>query len=220
MGEWRCIPTILDLGTREGEWSASRLGRFIPGERVPCARWMVGLAPEPVWTLRRREKSLAPAGNVTPAPYPISRCYTDQAIFFFLWRYSPQWGLGLPPWNSPFHLGFLNLRQTVGLLGRVISSSQGLYLYTNTEKRTHTQILNTHALSGIRTRSRLPSERRQCMPQTARLPWPADQAIPALNSVNVCIKCVCVVITRIQCLVSREKCIGTEWYLLKLFAKT
>jgi hypothetical protein len=27
--------------------------------------------------------------------------------------------------------------QSVGLLGRVISSSQGLYLYTNTEKRTH-----------------------------------------------------------------------------------
>jgi hypothetical protein len=33
----------------------------------------------------------------------------------------------------------------------VISSSQGLYLYTNTEKRTHTLTLNIHALSGIRT---------------------------------------------------------------------
>jgi hypothetical protein len=32
---------------------------------------------------------------------------------------------------------FLNQGQSVGLLGRVISSSQGLYLYTNTEKRTH-----------------------------------------------------------------------------------
>jgi hypothetical protein len=32
---------------------------------------------------------------------------------------------------------FLNLGQLVGLLGRVISSSQGLYLYTNTEKRIH-----------------------------------------------------------------------------------
>jgi hypothetical protein len=44
-------------------------------------------------------------------------------------------GLGLPPWNSPFHFrfSFLNHRQSVGLLGRVISSSQGLYLYTNTE---------------------------------------------------------------------------------------
>jgi hypothetical protein len=32
---------------------------------------------------------------------------------------------------------FLNLGQSVGLLGRVISSSQGLYLYTNTEKPAH-----------------------------------------------------------------------------------
>jgi hypothetical protein len=35
-------------------------------------------------------------------------------------------------------LQLLDLGQTVGLLGRVISSSQGLfYLYRNTEKRTH-----------------------------------------------------------------------------------
>jgi hypothetical protein len=67
----------------------------------------------------------------------------------FLWRYSPNLGLGLPPWNSTFHFGFLDLRQSVGLLGRVISSSQGLYLYTNTEKHTHT--LNIHALGGIGT---------------------------------------------------------------------
>jgi hypothetical protein len=32
---------------------------------------------------------------------------------------------------------FLNQGQPVGLLGRVISSSQGLYLYTSTEKHTH-----------------------------------------------------------------------------------
>jgi hypothetical protein len=32
---------------------------------------------------------------------------------------------------------FLNQGQSVGLLGRVTSSSQGLYLYTNTEKHTH-----------------------------------------------------------------------------------
>jgi hypothetical protein len=32
---------------------------------------------------------------------------------------------------------FLDQGQSVGLLGRVISSSQGLYLYTNPEKRTH-----------------------------------------------------------------------------------
>jgi hypothetical protein len=60
--------------------------------------------------------------------------------FFFLWRYSPNLGLGLPPRNSTFHFSFLDLGHSVGLLGRVISSSQGLYLYTNTEKRTNTNI--------------------------------------------------------------------------------
>jgi hypothetical protein len=59
-------------------------------------------------------------------------------LSFFLWRYSPNLGLGLPPWNSPFHFGLLALRHSVGLLGRVISSSQGLCLYTNTEKCTYT----------------------------------------------------------------------------------
>jgi hypothetical protein len=50
--------------------------------------------------------------------------------------------------NSPFHLGLLDLRHSVGLLGRVISSSQGLCLHTRTE---NAQTLNFHALSGIRT---------------------------------------------------------------------
>jgi hypothetical protein len=49
----------------------------------------------------------------------------------------------------PVSLQLLDLEQSVGLLGRVISSSQGLYLYKNTEKGTQT--LNIHALSGIRT---------------------------------------------------------------------
>jgi hypothetical protein len=30
-------------------------------------------------------------------------------LFYFFWRYSPNLGLGLPPWNSPFHYGFLDL---------------------------------------------------------------------------------------------------------------
>jgi hypothetical protein len=64
--------------------------------------------------------------------------------FFFIGTTAPV-GLGLPPWNCPFHFGFfLNHTQSVGLLGRVISSSQ-------TWKNAHTQTLNIHALSGIRT---------------------------------------------------------------------
>jgi hypothetical protein len=67
----------------------------------------------------------------------VVTCGYELCVFFFLWHYSPNLDLGLPPWNSPFHFSFLHLRQSVGLLGRVISSSQGLYLYTNTEKYTH-----------------------------------------------------------------------------------
>jgi hypothetical protein len=53
-----------------GEWSASRPGRFTPGE----------LSPPPVWTLWRREKYLAPAGNQTPAVQPVARRYTDWTL--------------------------------------------------------------------------------------------------------------------------------------------
>jgi hypothetical protein len=71
--------------------------------------------------------------------------------FFFLWRYSPNSSLGLPPWNSPFHFSLLDFRHSEGLLGGggVISSSQGLYLYTKTH--IHTQTPNIHFLSWIRT---------------------------------------------------------------------
>jgi hypothetical protein len=50
---------------------------------------------------------------------------------------------------------FLDQGQSVGLLGRVISSSQGIYLYTgqhgHRKTRTHTHTANIDALSGIRT---------------------------------------------------------------------
>jgi hypothetical protein len=68
--------------------------------------------------------------------------------------------------------------QAVGFLGRVISSSQGLYLNTGEHKhrktRTHIKI---HAQGGIRNRNHglraIESDRRLFMPQTARLPRPA-----------------------------------------------
>jgi hypothetical protein len=85
-------------------------------------------------------------------------------MFSFLWRYSPNLGLGLPPWNSPFHFGLLDLSHSVGLLCRVISSSQGLFLYTNTEKRTYTNTKHPCPEWDSNPRSRLPSERRQYMP--------------------------------------------------------
>jgi hypothetical protein len=67
----------------------------------------------------------------TPEAWALSAAIQ---VSFFLWRYRPNLGHGLLPWNSPFHFGFLDLRHSVGLPGRVISSSQGLYLYTYTHK--------------------------------------------------------------------------------------
>jgi hypothetical protein len=89
------------------------------------------------------DRSALSALAVQPRDNHNKMCLT-QTWFFFLWRYSPNLGLGLPPWNCPFHFSLLDLKHSVGLRGRVISSSQGLYLYTNTT-------LNIHALNGIRT---------------------------------------------------------------------
>jgi hypothetical protein len=67
-------------------------------------------------------------------------------IFFFQWLFQPIQGPGL---LIQFRNNF---SQTVGLLGRAISSSQGLYPHTEQHKqnkRIHTP--NIHALRGIRT---------------------------------------------------------------------
>jgi hypothetical protein len=59
----------------------------------------------------------------------------------------------------------MNHQHMVGLLGRVISSSQGLYLHRTTRDReTRT---NIHTLSGIRSRDPV-YERSRPAPQTAR----------------------------------------------------
>jgi hypothetical protein len=66
---------------------------------------------------------------------------------FFLWLYSPVQALAASMKLS-VSLQLLGLAQSVGLLGRVISSSQGHHLYTNTENtntQQTTQTLNIHA---------------------------------------------------------------------------
>jgi hypothetical protein len=58
---------IHDIGTRWGEWSASRPGRvLLPVPIVEEAGW----APEPVWTRSSEEKSLASAGDRTSIARP------------------------------------------------------------------------------------------------------------------------------------------------------
>jgi hypothetical protein len=78
---------------------------------------------------------------------------------------------------------FLIISQTVGLLGRVIGPSQGRYLNTGQHKhrKTHTYTKHPCPEWNSNPRSRQPSEQRQCMPKTARLPWPAVCTIPMLN---------------------------------------
>jgi hypothetical protein len=61
---------------------------------------------------------------------------------------------------------FINQGQSVGLLGRVISSSQGLYLYTNTEN-TYTNTKHPCPEWDSNTRTQLPSERRHASDRSA-----------------------------------------------------
>jgi hypothetical protein len=60
----------------------------------------------------------------------------------FIWLYSPVSALAASM-NFPVSFQLLDLGQSAGLLGRVISSSQGLCLYTKTEKLTY----NTNPLT-------------------------------------------------------------------------
>jgi hypothetical protein len=65
------------------------------------------------------------------------RSFIVEENSFLLPRCSHTWELAPASEHRAEFPQFLNLGQSVGLLGQVISSSQGLYLYTNTEKRTH-----------------------------------------------------------------------------------
>jgi hypothetical protein len=79
--------------------------------------------------------------------------------FFFTSSCSHFWSIGLIS-------QFLDQSQTVGLLGRVINSSQCLYLNTGQRKhrKTHTDIKHPCPEQDSNPRSQPPSERRQYMP--------------------------------------------------------
>jgi hypothetical protein len=65
--------------------------------------------------------------------------------FIHQWLYSPFVGPGL------FFSFVIFFTQRVGLLGRIISTSQGLYLYTGQHKHRINAHTNIHASSRIRT---------------------------------------------------------------------
>jgi hypothetical protein len=96
---------------------------------------------------------------------------TLHCFFFFL--VAPTLGSLLPLLEHKAEFPqFLDQRQSVGLFGRVISSSQGLYMYTNRKTHTHTQTLNIHALSRIQTHGPGFRASEDCArPRPLELPW-------------------------------------------------
>jgi hypothetical protein len=94
-------------------------------------------------------------------------------IFFPL---APLLGSLLPYWSTGLITQFLDHSQAVGLLGRVISSSQVLYLNTGQHKhrKTLTHIKHPCSRRDSIPQSRPPSDRRLFMLQTAHLPRPAN----------------------------------------------
>jgi hypothetical protein len=63
------IYIFFTLALEVNEWSGSRPGRFIPGERAPYIHWVIGGAgPKAGPNSVRKEKYLVPAGNPTPIP--------------------------------------------------------------------------------------------------------------------------------------------------------
>jgi hypothetical protein len=140
------------------EWSVSRCGSFTAEEIAPSTHWIGGWVGFKSGLDAMEKRRMLPCRG--SKPYRSAR-----VLLLYRLSYpdsSPQLGLGLPPWNSPFHFGFfLDPTQSVGLLGRVISSSQGLWLYTNTEKRTYTNTKHPCPEWDSNPRSRVPSERRQ-----------------------------------------------------------
>jgi hypothetical protein len=86
-------------------------------------------------------------------------------------------------WSTGLITQFLDLSQAVGLLGRVISSSQGLYLNTGQHKHRKIRTHIKHPSPGwdSKPQSRPPNDRWLFKPQTARLPRPAFFSVTVPN---------------------------------------
>jgi hypothetical protein len=79
MGKWRCSSTILDIGTRWGWLVNFTTQPLYPRGKSPRSPLEISTggwwAAEPAWALWNREKSLAPAGNRTPAIQSVASRY-------------------------------------------------------------------------------------------------------------------------------------------------
>jgi hypothetical protein len=74
----------------------------------------------------------------------LQKIWTLHIVQYFHWLYSPLLGTGL------FFSFVIFFRQSVGLLRRVISPSQGRYLHTGQHTHRINILTDIHALSGIR----------------------------------------------------------------------
>jgi hypothetical protein len=99
------------------------------------------------WQLRMgADKSLGFERNLISSR---SFCSSQGGQFLFLFLLSLEHGASM---KLSVSLQFLNLGQSVGLLGRVISSTQDLYLHRAHKHRINVHIhINIHASSRIRT---------------------------------------------------------------------
>jgi hypothetical protein len=61
MGSGGTASSLLTLTLGRDDWSVAHPCSFTTGEAAIV--WEAGCAAEPVWTLRRRQKYLSPAGN-------------------------------------------------------------------------------------------------------------------------------------------------------------
>jgi hypothetical protein len=85
------------------EWSASRPGRFNPGERVPGTDWIGGWVDPRVGLddVEKRKFLTLPHSNSNPSVVqPIASRYTDYAIaviekFQFIYFFQPHYGPGV-----------------------------------------------------------------------------------------------------------------------------
>jgi hypothetical protein len=104
----------------------------------------------------------------------------------------PLLGSSLPYWGTGLITQFIDLSQSVGLLGRAISSSQGLYLNTGQHKyrNTRTYIKHPCPRRDSNPESRLPSDWRLFMPQTARLPRLTCVCVSVCEYLYVCNVCM------------------------------
>jgi hypothetical protein len=79
MGEWRYAPLFLTSVLGGNESSASRPGRFTPGEGAPGIHWTGGCAgPKAALNDVELRKISCPAGNRTPVVQPVAHRYTDE----------------------------------------------------------------------------------------------------------------------------------------------